>query len=377
MVERAVAKRTLPIPPVDIRGDVGRLTERDIQIYVNPMANEVEATIFLRLCVAENVNPFKGEAYLIKYSKDAKAAFVLDYTVYVKRANRNPHFKSSEDGLIFRKPDNTPEYREGQFYFPEEDKQMVGGWCRIYRDDRTNPIFVAVSRIEVQQYTGSEGRLGKFWTSSPGWMCNKTAIRRCFKKAFPEENQDLDDMPTKGEYRVIQEGELPQAFLKEGKPDFEGFYAKQSSRNITHDQVHEILGVASLKDWCNGVRTLEQAHEVISKWIMQRNNVKDKSDLFGLDKEPLAKPGETPLAALKDGSQTASTSAGVSSGTPGAETEPKKFKDYVTLNEELVKHGLTMGDLHDEARKKNPTWAGFRSPEEAWAQAQKHPNWKA
>lgn len=152
------AKRETPIQkmpiviPDDVRNrQIAELTFNDIKQYVCPEASDSEAFMFLKLCQARNLNPFIGEAYLIKYGND-KAQMVVGKETFTRRAEVNPHIIGWKAGIIVRTKAGKEvlagpiEKREGSFLLPEEE--LLGGWANVWRDDKTEPFVYEISLLE-------------------------------------------------------------------------------------------------------------------------------------------------------------------------------------------------------------------------------------
>src|SRR3990167_4331561 len=108
------------------------ITFQDVKNLINPMATDAEARLFLKMCESEQLNPFEGEIYLIKYSLNDKPAFVKSIDVYIKRSEKNPQYNGSEEGVILKtKNPQTGNweslFREGEFIIDEEEPFLVGG----------------------------------------------------------------------------------------------------------------------------------------------------------------------------------------------------------------------------------------------------------
>ncbi len=163
---------------------VPNLTPEIIKKYINQNANEQEIYFFLELCKSQQLNPFLREAFLIKYGQNDQASMVVAYQVFIKRAEKNPAYNGFKAGIIVLDGDKKITYREGAFYV--EGEQILGGWCEVYRKDRSTP-----SRIEVafNEYVGrkSDGSVNKQWQGKPATMIRKVPIAQAHRDAFPDE----------------------------------------------------------------------------------------------------------------------------------------------------------------------------------------------
>jgi len=193
--ERAISKAPATIP-LDIRNmQIQELTFEDIKNYVCPDATDSEAFMFLKLCQARNLNPFIGEAYLIKYGND-KAQMVVGKETFTRRAEVNPHIRGWKAGIIIRvkaekdKSAGPIERREGAFILPEEE--LLGGWAKIFRDDIEEPHLYEVT---LQEYLGRkrDGQITKMWREKPCTMIRKDALVGGLREAAPSEFSGMYD----------------------------------------------------------------------------------------------------------------------------------------------------------------------------------------
>ncbi len=267
---------------VEYKGERITISFRDVKNLICPLATDQEVVIFLKTCQSLNLNPFASEVFLIKYSEKDKAAIVIAIDSYLKAGEANAQYDGHEAGIILRDSAGKLEYREGAFPLDEERQKLVGGWARVYRKDRGRPFYVAVNKKECLRYR-RDGSLTEFWTEEkqPS-MLRKVALKRALVEAFPSlfsgvvPNVDYEVLPgevkealpePKGE---TPEGELPQAYEKNGKANWKLWWGKQKEKGLSSDDVHNILGISSLKDdWLDKGRTLEEAEDIISDALRQ------------------------------------------------------------------------------------------------------------
>jgi len=235
---------------VQHRGTSLRITWQDVKTLICPLATDQETAIFLKTCQALQLSPFHNEIYLIKYSEREKAATVVAIGAYLKAAEVNENYNGCEAGIILRDSGGKLEFREGAFVLDDELDKLVGGWARVYRKDRDRPTYMAVNKTECVRYT-REGKLTQFWTREK-WasMLRKTALKRALVEAFPSlfagtlaSTEVADNVPE------LEEGELPPAFEKNGKPNWRQFWARvKSELGLTAEEARLLLGVDSIKE---------------------------------------------------------------------------------------------------------------------------------
>ena len=265
---------------VQWKGEPIVITFNDVKNLICPLATDQETAVFLKTCQSLQLNPFANEIYLIKYGEREKAATVIAIESYLRAAELNKNYDGSEAGIILKESSGKLEYRRGAFLLETEMDMLVGGWARVYRKKHKHPTYVSVNLKECLRYT-KEGRLTKFWArDNQAMMVRKTALKRGLVEAFPSlfagsmASAEIGEIP-EVEYRELpkakvesEEGELPQAFDRNGEPYWKLWWAKQTEKGLTEDDVHAILEVESVKkDWVGQGRTLAEADEKINTFL--------------------------------------------------------------------------------------------------------------
>ncbi len=192
MAEQAIVKATesaaIELSPVTIKR------------YVNQYASDQEIALFLNQCKMFGLNPFKREIYLIKYSANQPATFVVGYEVYLKRAERTEKWDGFESGTDGKDGD-------------------LKAWVKVYRKDWSKPLYHEVYYEEYAQFkdeyqdgkkTGQK-TLTRFWAEKPRTMLKKVAISQAFRMAFPDE---FAGMPYTMEEMPVDHAKLPTAEIK-------------------------------------------------------------------------------------------------------------------------------------------------------------------
>lgn len=138
---------------------------------------------FCWLCQQTRLNPWTNDCYALPYdNEDGTAiwAFHAGYLGLMKRAEEQPEYDGLEYGVIVRSnadPNAPTELREGEMVEPDREK-LLGGWCRIYRTDRTRPTLKTVN---LSAY--SKGN--SMWRGNPAGMIGKVAIAGALRLTFP------------------------------------------------------------------------------------------------------------------------------------------------------------------------------------------------
>lgn len=179
----AALQAATPSKPVEITAADGQhmaVTFDDVRNFICAKATDAECKIFLETCKQYRLNPFTKEAYLIHYdnnSEDTPSTIVLGKNCYMQMAERHPAFDGFEAGIIvFDKKSGVFEKREGSIVYDGED--LVGGWAKVYRKDRTRPSYEEVKLTEYD--TGKS-----LWKAKKATMIRKVALVHALREAFP------------------------------------------------------------------------------------------------------------------------------------------------------------------------------------------------
>ena len=178
------------------------ITPADVNKYICEKATEKEVHIFLQICKAYGLNPFKREIHLIKYSDSLPASIVVGYEVYLKRAERCGKWNGFECGT-------------------EGEGESMRAWVKIYRKDWSHPLSHEVYFEEYKQtkkiwqngkVIGEE--LNVFWKTKPRTMLKKVVICQGFRLAFPDEMGGMPYAPEEINVEI-----LDTTPIRTGKPE--------------------------------------------------------------------------------------------------------------------------------------------------------------
>lgn len=164
-----------------------KITEADIKKYICPLATEKEIKMFMELCKHQNLNPFIGDVYLIKYKQGEKAQQVVGRHLFNKRADSHPDYDGMEQYFIFT-DDISPEItrragiNEGQ-YNPTNCK-LVGAITEVYRKDKSHPLSAVAYMKDFDKGQAT-------WKALPTEMILKVSEVLALRKAFPQEFQGM------------------------------------------------------------------------------------------------------------------------------------------------------------------------------------------
>lgn len=156
-----------------VRGDKNEVTPEEI-------------TLFMNLCAYRQLNPFLNEVYPVKY-KGSPLQMIVSQDVFINRANANPHYRGKDEGVIVKTGD-TITSRPGEMVY--EGETLLGGWCKVFRDDRDVPEFKEVMLSEFLK-TKYDGSPMSTWKTMPASMIVKVARSQALRQAFPSELSGL------------------------------------------------------------------------------------------------------------------------------------------------------------------------------------------
>ena len=179
----AAMQAASPSVPVEITGADGQhftVSFGDVRNFICPKATDAECKIFLETCKQYHLNPFTKEAYLIHYdnnSEDTPSTIVLGKNCYMQMAERHPAFDGFEAGIIVLDTEaGQLDHREGSIVY--EGEELLGGWAKVYRKDRTRPSYEEVKLAEYD--TGKS-----LWNGKKATMIRKVALVQALREAFP------------------------------------------------------------------------------------------------------------------------------------------------------------------------------------------------
>lgn len=203
-----------PAVPVEITAADGQhftVSFGDVRNFICPKATDAECKIFLETCKQYRLNPFTKEAYLIHYDNkndEAASTIVLGKNCYLQMAERHPQYDGFEAGIIVFNPDTgVLDRREGSIVFDGEE--LIGGWAKVYRKDRTRPSY---EEVKFNEYNTGKS----LWARMPATMIRKVALVHALREAFPSTFGSLYD---ESEIRVDAESTAREVLEEQPVPD--------------------------------------------------------------------------------------------------------------------------------------------------------------
>lgn len=186
----------------------------------NGKVTDQEVMMFLRTCQAKQLDPFEnGEVYLIKYDDKAPAQLVVGCHAYVRRADHFPDYRGCKHGItvVRRSPNGevTVVQKEGSCVYKALGEELIGGWCKVYRERRAGQVDEYFVEVSLEEYNSGKSN----WAAKPATMIQKVAKSQAFRAAFPNEYEGIytvDEIQASGaipaDYVVIEEtGEVVAA----------------------------------------------------------------------------------------------------------------------------------------------------------------------
>lgn len=167
----------------------------------NGPVTDQEVMMFLMLCRNHGLDPFKREAYLIKYGT-ASATIVIGKDTFTKRAEADPDYRGMQAGVIVEREGDLVE-QVGSF--TRATDKILGGWAKVWKAEREVPYYVTVS---FDEYVGrkSNGEVNRQWNDKPATMIRKVALVQALREAFPD---SLGGMYDAAEMTHVDPSELP------------------------------------------------------------------------------------------------------------------------------------------------------------------------
>lgn len=143
-----------------------------------------EAVGFLQLCKFNRLNPFVGDAFLVKYGQDP-ATMVTSKYAFAKRLKRASEVEGFKAGIVVggREEKEKLVYREGSLKLPGEE--LIGGWAEVYLKNWKFPVRVEVG---FDEYVGTkkDGSVTAMWRNKPATMIRKVAYVQAIREALPD-----------------------------------------------------------------------------------------------------------------------------------------------------------------------------------------------
>lgn len=127
-----------------------------------------DVSLFLDICKASGLNPFKREIHASKYSKDGELSIVVGYEVYIDRANKSGLLNGWKIETSGKASDKT-----------------LKATLTINRKDWDEP-FIWEAWYYENVGKKRDGSITKFWSTRPAFMIKKVCISQGFRLCFTD-----------------------------------------------------------------------------------------------------------------------------------------------------------------------------------------------
>jgi phage recombination protein Bet len=157
------------------------------------LVTKQELFYFMGICKSRGLNPFKKDAYLIKYD-ESPAAVVTSIDFYRSRARSQPDCVGWKSGVIIQHKEpksglTTLEYREGNLVL--EGEVLVGGWFEAKPTGWVEPFKHTVN-LKPYIKVKKTGEITQFWREeNQPMMIQKVAEAQGLRKLWPDQFQQL------------------------------------------------------------------------------------------------------------------------------------------------------------------------------------------
>lgn len=226
-----------------------------IRKYLDPQgkASDEELAYFIAQAKAQNLNPFTKEIYFIKYGNQP-AQVVTAKAVFEKKADSHPQFDGKEAGVIYEQ-NGEIKYSNGAFI--PKGSEILGGWAKVYRKDRSHPTEIEVSfeeydnskiRARVKDLTqqgkditypvmNSYGKpIGENnWDTMPCVMIRKVALVSAYREAFPAElgsSYEADEIKLDNSPRDVTPQETQEEVRARKMAQIEQYKQEQARKQV-------------------------------------------------------------------------------------------------------------------------------------------------
>lgn len=196
----------------EVAGQTVNLSYTIVRNYLtkgNSAVSDADLTQFISICKYQQLNPFLGEAYLVKYGTQP-AQMITSKEALMKRAEANEHYQGFEAGVIVIREGKCVDL-EGSFYLDTDT--LVGGWAKVFRDDR-KPV---ISRVRLSEYDKKQST----WNEKKSTMIKKVALVQALREAFPAQLGALYSVEERQEPDDQQQPEIVDAVAQEVRSEVE------------------------------------------------------------------------------------------------------------------------------------------------------------
>jgi len=197
--------RVTEYTPFGAKEKISLTPERVIRYLCRPTKSGAtctveQATRFIMLCKARELNPWEGDAFIVGYDTKDGPEFnlVTAHQAFLKRAEAHHAYEGMEGGVVVSFGE-TEEVKDIEGDFIPADCKLVGGWARVYRNDRKIQTY---RRLSLSAFSKPFG----VWNVNAAGMIVKCAEADALRSAFPN---NLAGMYMKDEFSTEQVSDAP------------------------------------------------------------------------------------------------------------------------------------------------------------------------
>lgn len=227
----------------DEAGDAIQISQQDVYQYICDKATPQEVVFFMELCRSQRLNPFKREAFLVKYGSNP-ASMITAEVVFERRANAHPSYKGMEHGIVYLDHNGEVRKREGTATYKAAGEVLIGGWARVHRSDRTD----SYAEVSLDEY----GKNQSVWKTMPGVMIDKCARAVALRLAFPSDFQGMyisEEMGAAPDVTEVHAEVMPDSPTDAPESQQEPISDPVYPSNESVDEFNELVSdLASLRD---------------------------------------------------------------------------------------------------------------------------------
>jgi phage recombination protein Bet len=322
---------------------------------------EQELVFFLQVCKSRGLNPFKKDAYLIKYGEDP-AAIVTSVDYFRSRARAQKDCKGWRKGIVVQTKDGTLRDSAGILL---DGEKLVGGFFEAKPEGWSEPFRLEVNLKGYIKKT-REGKITRFWQedNQPSQIA-KVAESQGLRALWPDEFQGLY------EEAEIQEGE--RTIDMSQAPD--GVYGAEKKRLSYEETIPAGTDTALLAQFLKAVAV--QHGTTIDAIKADVVSSQEKTQLFwsAFEKWQGAKKKVVEAAAAETQKTEPAPESADTQQDETDETEGGKYRLWPVVKRLRAKYASEIWRLFKSGAIKNATEADLASMKAKWADEVKGAPW--
>lgn len=260
----------------DEAGNDIKISQQDVLQFICDKATPQEVVFFMELCRSQKLNPFRREAYLVKFG-NSPAQMITAEVVFERRANAHPDYEGMEHGIVYLDKNGAIQKREGTATYKAAGETLVGGWCRVHRKGRID----SYAEVSLDEYNKNQS----LWKTMPGAMINKCARATALRLAFPSDFQ--------GMYLSEEMGVAPDVteVHAEVLPDEDAYYEQNAPESAQEPEYSVEPTMAELQSEFNNVvqelaRVRDRDDGEVALAVLKSKAVADTGFTMGNDMTP-------------------------------------------------------------------------------------------